>query len=363
MVNREGVVVDHNQKFLEMWRIPQDIGSPGTSNRALLEHSMDQVVDPETFYKKVRELYLDLEKTDSDMIALKDGRVFERYSQPQRINGMPIGRVWSFRDVTARKRAEKERDDYLRYMVDLLAIVSHDLKNPLMAIQMGVSFLERCSSKEMPSPEERALIKKQLQQIKNSSTRMDHLIHDLLIATRIEAGHLPLTRKSHDLSLILSEVLEMMKPIAEQKGISFQWGPSEFHEAARHVTCDRERIFQVFSNLIGNAIKFSPKEQKIILQIENAGTGVTFSVRDFGPGIAKDFLAHVFERCWQAHSARSIGSGTGLGLYIAKGIVEAHGGKIWVESFEGDGSTFYFTLPKLSISKEDPIGANGFQVA
>jgi signal transduction histidine kinase len=234
-----------------------------------------------------------------------------------------------------------DRDRAIRTQEAFLATVSHDLKNPLSALLMSAELLRR------KLPDER--VQKHFQVLSRSVDRMMQLIRHLLDASAIERRQLTLDRKPEDTRGLLSDTVDFLRPLATVKNLTFELQPGEPVEAF----CDRDRILQVLSNLIGNAIKFSPEEAVITINAERAHHSVCVSIQDNGPGIQAAELSHVFERYWHAKSAA--GGGTGLGLFIAKGIVEAHGGRIWVESTLGSGSTFYFTLPAVEDPSHRPL--------
>lgn len=230
---------------------------------------------------------------------------------------------------TQAQRAVQARDQ-------LLSIVSHDLRNLLGVILMSAMILARNTA----SDERRTQDHNQLEAIRRSAERMNRLIQDLLDVARIETGHMAIERRSQPVASMIRDAVEMLRPLAEKRCIQFA---SEVQESLPPVFADRERIFQVFSNLVGNAIKFTPEGGSVTVGAESADSSVCFWVRDNGPGIEPEHLAHVFDRFWQAKQTARLG--TGLGLSIAKGIVETHGGTIWVKSTVGEGSVFYFTLP------------------
>jgi signal transduction histidine kinase len=201
---------------------------------------------------------------------------------------------------------------------------------------MAASFLLEVA----PANDRRTQARKQLEVIQRSATRANRLIQDLLDVAKIQAGGLAVDPVAVDVRSLVNEVMESATPLAgaSQIKVSCETGAD-----LPHVASDRERILQVFTNLIGNAIKFTPKGGDIrILAALDSGE-VRFTVADSGPGIPAEHLDHVFDRYWQAKSTAKLG--TGLGLSIAKGIVEAHGGRIWVESPPGSGAQFNFTLP------------------
>jgi signal transduction histidine kinase len=234
-----------------------------------------------------------------------------------------------------------DRDRAIRTQEAFLATVSHDLKNPLNALLMSAELLRRKLSDER--------VQKHYQVLSRSVDRMMQLIRRLLDASAIERRRLTLDRKPEDARALVDETLEFLRPLATIKSVTLQVQPGEPAEAL----CDRDRILQVLSNLIGNAIKFSPEEGVITVKTERSRHSVCVSIHDNGPGIEAGELRQVFERYWHAKSAA--GGGTGLGLFIAKGIVEAHGGRIWVESTLGEGSTFYFTLPTVDEPAHRPL--------
>ncbi len=215
---------------------------------------------------------------------------------------------------------------------EILAVVAHDLRNPLGTIHMSVSLVMDA----LEDPRHR----RHLEIAKRSADRMNGLIQDLMEVTRIESGKLKLELRPEAVPPLLAEAASMLAPLAAARSISLE---REVHPDVPRVRMDPPRVLQVISNLVGNAVKFTPEGGRIVLRCEPARDGVRFAVADTGPGISPEQLPHVFGRFWQA--AGSDRRGIGLGLSIARGIVEAHGGRIWVESVPGEGSTFYFTLP------------------
>jgi signal transduction histidine kinase len=175
---------------------------------------------------------------------------------------------------------------------------------------------------------------------------MQRLIQDLLDASRLDTGSLALEKVNTRPADLLREANEMLAPLASHASIDFQIEPP--HELPV-ISADRGRLLQVMSNLVGNAFKFTPKGGTVrvsVVALDDAATvkqEVAFSVHDTGSGIPADQLPHIFARGWQAR--RGDRRGIGLGLAIASGIVEAHGGRIWAESVVGEGSCFTFTVP------------------
>jgi signal transduction histidine kinase len=169
---------------------------------------------------------------------------------------------------------------------------------------------------------------------------MNRMIQDLLDVKRMESGQLWLDPRPEPVAGLIADTLEMLRPLAAGSSIRVE---SHVAAALPPVLADATRINQVLSNLVGNAVKFTPRNGLITISAERIDGEIRFAVIDTGPGIPAEQLPHIFGRFWQAKASDR--RGIGLGLAIAKGIVEAHKGRIWVESSVGLGSTFYFTLP------------------
>ena len=234
----------------------------------------------------------------------------------------------------ARLYAEAQRA--VRARDDVLAVVSHDLGNPLSAIRLGTTLLLR----RIPPEERESGGWKHLENIRASVTQMERLIRDLLDIKRIEAGYFSIERERVSVQSIAAEAVEALQPLATGKEIKLE---QQVPDHPVFVMSDLERIMQVFSNLVGNAVKFTPAGGTVTLSVHQRDGEMVFSVNDSGPGIPAEHISHVFDRFWQAR--RTGRHGIGLGLAIVKGIVEAHGGAIWVESELGVGSVFRFTVP------------------
>jgi signal transduction histidine kinase len=176
---------------------------------------------------------------------------------------------------------------------------------------------------------------------------MTRLISDLLDASKIEAGVLRTAGKPEEVASLVNSAVEMFSAAAAEKSIQLcSAAPSR----KLAVVCECDLILRVFSNLVGNAIKFSPSGASISVAAEEVSGQVHFSVADTGPGIPAEHLPHAFDRYWQQKDGDR--RGTGLGLYIAKGIVDAHRGRIWITSTPGHGTTVHFTLPLAPGSEE-----------
>jgi signal transduction histidine kinase len=215
---------------------------------------------------------------------------------------------------------------------EVLKIVSHDLRNPLSTIGMAAEMiLESADS---------ATQVRGVGIIRRSSERMNRLVQDLLDVAKLETGRLAIAVEDTAVQELVDEAIEALAPLAAEKGIVL----SAALAADVPVACvDRGRILQVLSNLIGNAIKFTPDGGQITLHVRPEADAVRFAVTDTGAGIAPDQMQRIFGRFWQANATDR--RGLGLGLTIAKSIVEAHGGRIGAESRPGEGTEFWFTVP------------------
>jgi PAS domain S-box-containing protein len=225
----------------------------------------------------------------------------------------------------AAQRATQARDD-------VLGIVAHDLRNPLTSIILAAKLLHR---PDAPPRSEHAA-----GAIERAATRMNRLIEDLLDVTRMEAGRLSVEARTLPARPIVESALDAHRQLASSASVELR---VEIEDDVHEVFADGERLLQVFENLIGNALKFTPRGGSVTVGARVADGDVCFSVADTGGGIAAANIPRLFDRFWQLKRAER--RGAGLGLPIAKGLVEAHGGRIWVESTVGRGTTFFFTIP------------------
>ena len=247
----------------------------------------------------------------------------------------------------ARQDAVIARDQQLVTATDALAardgvlrIVAHDLRSPLAGIRLlGSSLLRQVPEAQRTQQHPMALLGRTV-------ARMDRLIQDLLDVARLDGGALPLEPGLLDVSAVVSEALDGNALRASQSGIRMTL---DVQCSYARLYADRARLLQALDNLVGNALKFTPSDGLIqVGALDGAGTSpeVVFFVRDNGAGIAPEHRSRLFERFWKA--APNDARGAGLGLSIVKGIVDAHGGRVWVESALGEGSTFYFAIPVLA---------------
>jgi PAS domain S-box-containing protein len=263
-----------------------------------------------------------MSSTTSHLYGLRDLRTAEALAGRAAL-AIENGRLYQ-----AAVRATQLRDE-------VLGVVAHDLRNPMAAIMMNAASLRRRGEE----PERRG--QRARENIERAGDRMNHLISDLLDVSAIEAGQLGIERRRVSARQLLEGSAEAQRPLASSRGVELQL---EIAGELPDVWGDEHRLLQVLENLVGNAIKFTPAGGRIIAGAAPSQGEILFWVADTGCGIPPEGVPHVFDRFWQAH--RGARRGTGLGLPISRGIVEAHGGRIWVETTPGRGSIFFFTIPE-----------------
>jgi PAS domain S-box-containing protein len=350
VVNKRGRITSFNRNFVKMWDIPEYFAELRDDNQTL-ELVLSQSKNPEAFLGKVRELYRQPDAESQDTIEFKDGRIFEVYSQPQRIGGRSVGRVWSFRDITERKRGEEEirrlNEDLEQRVLQRTAqleaankelesfsySVSHDLRAPLRAID-GFSriILEEYGDKYDAEG------KRLLNIIRGNTQKMQELIDALLTLSRL--GRKEIEVLDIDMTGIVKELFDEFGFDADKRRVEFNIGPLP------PVRGDKGMIRQVFANLLLNAIKFTKPRDTARIEVGGfrQDSQNVYYVKDNGAGFDmrhKDKLFGVFQRL---HSGEEF-EGTGIGLAIVQRIINRHGGQIWAEGKVNEGATFYFALP------------------
>ena len=250
------------------------------------------------------------------------------------------------RDVTEQRRTEAlvkralaDAENAVRDRDDVVGLVSHDLRNPVNAVKMLAAALTRIPTdpsvtRLSPTASEHASVMLQ------AATQMDTLIQDLLDVTRLERGQLRISRRPEPIAALMATTADLLAPLAAARGVSLE---TELEAGLPMVDIDPDRIAQVLSNLVGNAVKFTPEGGRVRMRALRQPNGILVVVQDTGVGIAAEDLPFVFDRFWQ--SKRTDRSGAGLGLAIAQGIVRAHGGTLSLESEVGHGTSALLTLP------------------
>jgi PAS domain S-box-containing protein len=333
IVDRSGKIVAFNQVYTAMWGIPEALAVK-RNGQELLQFVLDQLKEPEAFLSRVHDLYNHPEETSSDLLELKDGRLFERYSQPQWLGGDIVGRVWDFRDVTERRRIERELQELNRLKTEFLSTAAHELRTPLTSLR---GFSELLLTREFDNARRR----RYLRLMNDQASQLGGLIDDLLDISRLEAKRaLALSLAPIDIVQLVNEALLPFAETAPRHVIRVE----NIHPCPP-VMADSCRIGQVLRNLLSNAVKYSPQGGDITLSAELVPGYLIIRVKDEGMGMTAEQQSHLFEKFYRADASNTAVTGTGLGLTICKLIVELHKGKIWADSQPGVGTTFYFSLP------------------
>jgi len=228
---------------------------------------------------------------------------------------------------------------------DFQSMVSHDVRSLLGAIVLNAESTIKAAGDDEAGRRHRETAEK----IRRLAARIDRLVGDLIDVASMESGRFAVEPQEHDARAVAQASLELFQPLASAKGVSLSLALGKDSLPAKF---DYERILQVLANLLSNAIRYAGKGGGVSLRLERVGSQLQFHVPDTGPGIASEYQESVFERFWQAPN-KVDRHGVGLGLFISKGIVETHGGRIWVESGVGKGSTFCFTLPAAPLPEAE----------
>lgn len=233
---------------------------------------------------------------------------------------------------------ERRAEAAERMLRDTVSTISHDLRNPLSVIVVSARMLLRSLPQDAPG-------RRQIDAITRAADEINQLAQDLVDAMSIETGSLRIGTAAHEVAPIVDKALELVAPTVALKPLEIA---KEVPNDLPPIACDRERIVQVVANLLGSALRFTPKGGRITIRAVPSGSEARFSISDTGPGIPSEHQPLLFAR--HAPARRPMGQGMGLSAFVTKGIVEAHGGTIWVESEPGQGSTFFFTIPSAVLA-------------
>jgi signal transduction histidine kinase len=245
-------------------------------------------------------------------------------------------------DTDLRLEIERKRaDQVLTSREDFMAMVRHDLRSLLGGIALSAELLKEVEKLDQPF----VRVTRYAERIQRFGARMTRLVADLMDVASIEAGKLSLVRSRYDAGLLLSDSRDAFGPAAAAAGIELT---CTSEDDPGIVDLDHERILQVLTNLVGNALKFTPRGGRITIDLARREDAIRFSVTDTGSGIPTELLERVFDRYFQSEDGDR--RGLGLGLFISKSIIEAHGGTIWAVSTPGKGSTVFFTVPVTRMS-------------
>lgn len=328
IVDTKGKMLSFNQHFITLWRIPAEIIELKDDSLAL-QFAMNQLVDPQGFIERVGYCYAHPTEANHEKVLFKDGRIIERFGTPVvGEDGTSYGWAWYFRDITKQQELQKQKDEFI-------STVSHELKTPVTSIKAYAQLLSKSFPKDKTTPEAHFLDRMNLQ-----VQRLELLIQDLLDVTRLDAGKFDLKVEVFDMAEITAELIQDLQLIIPSHTLTV----NENVQAV--IKADKGRIIQVITNLITNAVKYSPEAEQVTISSKTTGDFLIFSVADKGVGIAENQKEFLFDRFHQIQRA-NVGTGynLGLGLYISREIITKLGGEIWLDSELNKGSTFYFSLP------------------
>ncbi|HVF12044.1 MAG TPA: ATP-binding protein [Actinomycetota bacterium] len=338
----DGRVVKFNKKLLQMWSVPDEVAAQGDS--ASMAFVVEQLIDPDAFMAKINELYADPEATSNDRLEFKDGRIFDRYSQPQRIDGVTVGRVWSFRDVTEQERAaenlrvafEREREAAmsLRAVDDMknsfLEAVSHELRTPLTAV-LGNSLTLEHKGPEMSQEQQKSM----LNSLSRNARKLERLLSDLLDLDRLARGILEPKLVPTDIRELVRSTLEDFQATGHEVGVDVE---------DLIAVVDAAKVERVLENLVANAVKYTPTGSHISVSIKAVGDGLLLKVDDDGPGVPDELKERIFDAFDRGSGSHSHSPGTGIGLSLVAKFAELHHGRAWVEDRPGGGASFKVSL-------------------
>ena len=350
VVDEEGKIVSFNQKFLEMWHIPDSIIASRDDDE-VIAFVLNQLEDPEEFLTQVRRLYSEPEAKSFDILSFKDGRIFERYSLAQRIGDKIVGRVWSFRDITERKQIEAQllQSQKMETIGTLAGGVAHDFNNILTAIvgnaELGMQYLD---------PDHHPY--DDLDEIKKAAIKASDLTNQLLSFSRRQV----LKKQSFNLNQVVEDLLKMLKRILGED-IELK---TRFSRSLPPVFADKGQIDQILMNLVTNARDAMPGGGRLFIKTRSVQSNhlakhqngkksgkayVQLTVTDTGLGMDKETQAHIFEPFF---TTKELDKGTGLGLAVVYGIVKQHEGHLEIESDIDKGTTFKIFLPAATERQE-----------
>lgn len=337
LTDREGEILIANRPLRHLVG-ELGIASEGPIHERLLGIA-ERTTDPERYAQRMRELAADPFTPSFDEFELaRDGRDLQGFTAPVIGKDMEyLGRVWTLRDVTEQRHVDRLRDA-------LVATVSHELRTPLTSI---IGYLELIGTGPDGLGAEDAGY---IEVVGRNAIRLQHMVEDLLFLAQLDAGSFSLDLADADLVELAGEAIEAARPAAEAKNVMLTLE----HDQRAIVSVDANRIGQALDNLISNAIKFTPAGGSVRLLIEDSDASYALRVTDTGYGIPASEQERLFERFFRSTTATANNvPGTGLGLTIAKTIIDRHRGLISFDSIEGEGTTFTISLPKRSAQRDE----------
>lgn len=346
VTDRDGFITNFNQKFISMWKIPDDAIQTRDGEWLPQKYILPLLSNPQNLSKIVTELPNNPNAEIIDKVELIDGKIFEFYSQPQWIDNKAVGRVWSFRDITESELykqtlmdARYDAEQTSRAKTDFLRSMSHELRTPMNAI-IGFSQLLLDNTDDPLSD----LQGDNIHEILNASSMLMKLINEVLDLSQIESGKLQVSIEETSVNEVIQHCIKLINPLANKQQIQIIDNTSNSENNL--VLVDPHRLTQVMLNLISNAVKYNQVGGSIKIETQRCTSHyLRILVEDTGCGIAEKELAVVFDPFVRLRHNNSSIEGAGIGLNVAKQLVEAMQGKIGVDSVMGKGSIFWIELP------------------
>ena len=344
--NRDNFITSFNKKFLEMWQIPKDVISTFDSKSLLTNYILPLLKEPEKLTQIITVLANHPDAEITDRVEFKNGNIFEFYSQAQWVDNKAIGRVWSFRDITESELykqslldAKEQAEHISRAKTNFLRSMSHELRTPMNAImgftQLLISDPEDPLSKEQHSS---------MQEIMGASNLLLKLINEILDLSQIESGKLNISIQETSIKENIQQCIKLISPLANTQQVQIIDNISSNEDSL--VLVDPQRLIQVILNLISNAVKYNQVGGSVNIKTEKLSPDwLRLSIEDTGYGIGEDELSIIFEPFERLRYKSSTIEGAGIGLNVAKQLIEAMQGEIGVESVIDKGSVFWIELP------------------
>lgn len=342
VVDPYGQKILQNQRTVELWKIPEDIVNE-PSGKKQVEHVMYMTVNPQQFIDEINYLREHPDDKSRDEIELIDGTTLDRYSSAViGIDGKNYGRIWTFHDVTERKKFEKQLVELNKDKDHFISILAHDLRSPFNSL-LGFSILlkENIQVYSIDKIEEMVGI------LHGTIHRTYELLEDTLLWASIQSKKIIFKPSNADVFEVLKEVLEIVAPSAKSKNITIKNNLSNELE----IFVDVYMLKAILRNIISNALKFTHKGGEIEISILHSDSETIFSIIDNGVGIDSEILAKIFSfDAFQSTEGTANEKGTGLGLMLCKEFVDQHSGKIWINSKVNKGTKVFFTIPSKKIN-------------